>query len=726
MQSMKQKICWIACLAIFLIPAVKPVVAAQSSDKVSELMALSMDELMSLEITTAGKTEEPISKVPASVVVVTRKDIATYGYRDLTEILENVPGFFNIDDFGDGRANFGIRGFWAGVDNANVIIMVNGIRQFSDTQSYYPLEMMQVPVEAIDRIEIVRGPMSVIYGQGAFFGAINIITNQSRIAGSDQMTVAGSLGNLDTKKLFARFEKSDGNNNLVVNASVSANSGLDVPYAKMVSDVATLSAVNVSADATTRDHLEVNEKYFNASGSMGDIHFEAAFVQTISGNVFAFPMVGRGTVSKQHRVTTALGYRKKLSDTFSMNGKLYYMVDRFAFDFGMLSEDFYGNEQIGSEAVEFDLNTFYTPTPKVELRSGLTYRNALDVSNRFNLPSFGSTDFVNTFQRVTDGGIVTRSIFSQLRVDVTPDFQLIGGLRLEQMPKYELTMDNAGGTEVHNRVVGYYDRDQVDILPRFAAMYSINELNVCKILYGEAINRPSFFSNVRNISDPFAGQLKPEKIRTIEINYLGTWHHRANVSLSVFRNSFKDLTVRVVDIDEEFNYRSFFHNAGSLITKGMELTLQLEPASSFKIEVSGTWQQTDNTRPDFEDIAVAYSPRKLGYFKASWIPHADFSIGLTGNYVDGMKALWDNGLQDTSNPTSSTIGRIGDDVDGYLKTGLHFRWENIGQHGLYAGCKISNLFNQEIRYTTYTNNDWADRGTLGFSRQVLFNLGKNF
>ena len=70
--------------------------------------------------------------------------------------------------------SYGVRGFWSKGWNDNVIIMVNGVDQISDYFNDYPLTTIAVPVEAIDKIEVVRGPMSVIYGSGAFFGAINI------------------------------------------------------------------------------------------------------------------------------------------------------------------------------------------------------------------------------------------------------------------------------------------------------------------------------------------------------------------------------------------------------------------------------------------------------------------------------------------------------------------------------------------------------------------------
>ena len=59
---------------------------------------ISLEDLLNVEITTAGKRPEKIGEIPASVVLVTREDIEIYGYQTLAEILENIPGLYQTDD----------------------------------------------------------------------------------------------------------------------------------------------------------------------------------------------------------------------------------------------------------------------------------------------------------------------------------------------------------------------------------------------------------------------------------------------------------------------------------------------------------------------------------------------------------------------------------------------------------------------------------------------------
>ncbi|RLC00667.1 MAG: hypothetical protein DRI57_32005 [Deltaproteobacteria bacterium] len=140
---------------------------------------ISLGDLLNLEITTAGKKAEKVSEIPASVVIVTREDIETHGYQTLQEILENVPGFYAIDNMSENDVTFGVRGFWSPYSK-NMVLMINGVSQLEFvTEFSFPLDKACVPVEAIDRIEVVRGPMSVIYGSNAFLGAITTLLQMS-------------------------------------------------------------------------------------------------------------------------------------------------------------------------------------------------------------------------------------------------------------------------------------------------------------------------------------------------------------------------------------------------------------------------------------------------------------------------------------------------------------------------------------------------------------------
>ncbi|MCP5047286.1 MAG: TonB-dependent receptor [bacterium] len=682
---------------------------------------MSVQELLDVELYTAGKTLEKIGDIPASVVLITREDIETYGYQSLIEILENIPGLFAIDDYDENSISFGVRGFWSGVANDNMIILVNGVQQLNDLFSNYPLTKILAPVESIDRIEVIRGPMSVIYGQGAFYGVINIITDDQ--VKKPVSMVSSSIGSLNTKKLFARVTGSKGGFYYFFDASMYDTNGIDKPLIDMVVAPLTLTGLNVPLDSRTRGRLENNEKYLNFSGTFND--FSVNFSYNESGKEFYtfFPSVADGSVDNITAARLSFGYRNELSKKLTVEGRFSYSQIRDSLRYDQLFEDFYGIQETGTNAWEAEVNTYIKPHPNLNITTGFYYRSVLTATNMFDLPSFGIPALENNHISLRDGDdIVTRALFVQADYNPKKNLRLVAGVRLEQSPKYGLEKIQTFGTEPPVKVNGIYDRDNVEVIPRFAVIYHFNDRNTVKFLYGEAINRPSFFQNYLNTLLSNSPQLEPESIQTLELNYTGLLLRRISINASMFRNTLNNLITRIIVFDENNNYESWSGNAGKMVTHGMELTLNAEPVDHFRIELSGTFQKTRDKRAGFEDIDVAYSPELLGYLKAAYRAET-FSLALTGNYVGPMETFWD---ETRLNPDGSFGNRIGERVDGYFVLGANLRFRNIFAKGPYLNIRCSNLLDTEIRYPTFTNNEWADRGTIGNGRTFLVTIGKKF
>ena len=121
---------------------------------------------------------EEHSDAPSSVTVITADEIQKYGYRTLGDILRSVRGFYITSD-----RNYdyvGVRGFARLGDwNSRVLLLVDGHRTNDHIfgQAMIGSEFL-VDVDLIERVEIIRGPSSSLYGAGAFFAAINVITRK--------------------------------------------------------------------------------------------------------------------------------------------------------------------------------------------------------------------------------------------------------------------------------------------------------------------------------------------------------------------------------------------------------------------------------------------------------------------------------------------------------------------------------------------------------------------
>ncbi|MCP4220411.1 MAG: TonB-dependent receptor, partial [bacterium] len=181
---------------------------------------------MNVEITTAGKKAEKIGDIPASVVVITRTDLEQFGYQSLEEILENIPGLFVANDLT--YTTIGVRGFWTS-HPTNVMILINGVSHLDDIDGIFLLKDIPVPVESIDRIEVVRGPMSVMYGAGAFFGVINIITDDA-LSEKYKNLISISAGSQQTKKAFLRVSGGKDDFRFTFNACHTNTDGLNLPW----------------------------------------------------------------------------------------------------------------------------------------------------------------------------------------------------------------------------------------------------------------------------------------------------------------------------------------------------------------------------------------------------------------------------------------------------------------------------------------------------------------
>lgn len=133
------------------------------------------DASVSEVVVTATNTPVAIEGVPASVTVITQDDIRRRFAYDLADILEGAPGV-TVGGAGMTRRNISIRGMSA----EHTLFLVDGQRVTSSlsAMAHSDFDLAWVPVEAIDRVEVVRGPMSSLYGSDALGGVVNVITRR--------------------------------------------------------------------------------------------------------------------------------------------------------------------------------------------------------------------------------------------------------------------------------------------------------------------------------------------------------------------------------------------------------------------------------------------------------------------------------------------------------------------------------------------------------------------
>lgn len=165
------------------------------------------DALLKDTIVSATLSEHDTRTAPASVTVVTRAEIETRNAADLLDALRGTPGFTLTPRSVGGRKTLALRG----LEGRHTLTLIDGrrISPSDDVVGHSDYQYGWLPVSAIERIEIVRGPMSTLYGSEALGGVINLITRQPKdawigsamLSGSD--TTNGDGGNGHRASLFA-------------------------------------------------------------------------------------------------------------------------------------------------------------------------------------------------------------------------------------------------------------------------------------------------------------------------------------------------------------------------------------------------------------------------------------------------------------------------------------------------------------------------------------------
>lgn len=177
--------------ALSTIPAMAAPAPSASPAENGDIFDLSLEQLMEVVVTSVSKRSQPLSSTPAAVHVITADDIRRSGATNLPEALKLAPGV-HVANFSNNRWNVSVRGFGGRYAN-KLLVLQDGRSMYSQAYSGVLWEFNDVPLETIERIEVIRGPGASIWGANAVNGVINIITRKARDAqGSQVATTMGS------------------------------------------------------------------------------------------------------------------------------------------------------------------------------------------------------------------------------------------------------------------------------------------------------------------------------------------------------------------------------------------------------------------------------------------------------------------------------------------------------------------------------------------------------
>jgi iron complex outermembrane receptor protein len=160
----------------FVLLAIANGVVAQKP--VTDLTNTSLEDLMNIEVTSVSKKEEKLFRTAAAVYVITQEDIRRSGLMSLPELLRLVPGL-QVARIDGSKWAISARGFNGRLAN-KLLVLVDGRSVYSPETSGVYWEVQDLPLEDIERIEVIRGPGGTLWGANAVNGVINIITKSTQ------------------------------------------------------------------------------------------------------------------------------------------------------------------------------------------------------------------------------------------------------------------------------------------------------------------------------------------------------------------------------------------------------------------------------------------------------------------------------------------------------------------------------------------------------------------
>lgn len=563
---------WLA-MSCFL-PICPAPTQAQVAAKPVSFADLTLEQLMEIRIEKvfgASKYDQKVTRAPAAVTIVTGDEIAKFGHRTLADVLRSVRGMYVSND--SNYSYLGMRGFLRPGDyNMRTLVTVDGHRMNDNVYdaAYFGRENM-LDIEAIDRVEIIRGPSSSIYGSSAFFGVINIVPKHgASLNGTEVTAEAGSHGTQQGRVAWGR--KLAGDLDVLLSASWYQSDGRrHIYYPELDPRRSTDSRAINNGVAENSD----GERAFRLSGraTYRDFSF-SGFYSTRQKTVPTASFLGAFNTGLQktwdHRGYLDFQYRHEFSSIFELRGRAFYDSYSYFGDYPanwaapgdppdiVLNRDHTLGEWVGTEwALTARLSDRHTVVTGLELRGNLHQQqvNYDDVQPR----SYSIND---------DRSNQNHGAYLQDEFGLTANLLLNAGLR------YDLYPDGFGGT----------------LNPRLGLIYQPREQTTAKLLYGRAFRAPNAYERFFYAAN-MPAELRPETIRTYEAVLEHYFARDYRASLSAYQYRVDDLIEQLALPDGKL----YFGNAAFAKTHGVELEIQGKYASGWEVRASYAQQRAKGT-----------------------------------------------------------------------------------------------------------------------------------
>lgn len=617
------------------------VAAAIMATGFAGIAAAQETKAMDTVVVTASGYEQLIKEAPASISVVTREELEKKAYTNLHDALRDVPGVILTPS--DNNSNdIALRGMGANY----TLILVDGKRTNSretqtngstgTDQSWIP------PLEAIERIEVVRGPMSSLYGSDAMGGVINVITRKVAKQWHGSLRADATLQ-----------ERSTSGN------AYQSNFYLSGPIKE------DLLGLSIYGNYTQREEDRIYQGYNDYDNRA--INVKLALTPNKDHDV----ILELGT-AKQHFTSTpgmtllpteALSDRRFERESYSLQHKGRW---------GWATSDTYvQQEETRNIARDMTIkNTVFNSSWTLPLGQ----RNLLTTGVYYSEQDLKDTT-TNTLPG-SSRSTADRSqyaVFAENEWRLRDDFALTGGLRYDH--------DSQAGGHVSPRLYGVWTVD-----PRWTVKGGVSSGFRAPSLrqtlgdWGQSSRGGNIYGNP---------DLKPETSLTKEIGLLFDAGNGTTAGLTLFDNDFKDKITRIAcptcgPLNSSGRVPTTNVNVDKAITRGIEATLGTQLTQNLGLTSSYTFTTSEQKSGEFAGKPLNQLPRHLLNVSLDWNP--------TGQINGWTKVSYRGKESDSSGAASS--GTFNQKSYAMLDLGGSYKYSKTVT--LYAG--IYNLLDKEVLY----------------------------
>jgi iron complex outermembrane receptor protein len=571
---------WFIALATLLAAATS---AQEPPPSAADLAEKSLEDLLSVQVDSvfaASRHEQKVTEAPASVTIVTADEIRKRGYRTLADVLRDVRGFYVTYD--RNYTYVGVRGFARPGDyNTRVLLLVDGHRLNDNIyDSAYVGGEFPLDLELVERIEVVRGPSSSLYGTSAFFAVINVVTRRGSAAGGTDLLAEG--GSFETWRGRAAYDRRFGNGiEVVVSASRFESRGPSL-YFPEFDDSRTNGGVAEGLD-------DESARNVFAKAAWGGFTLQGAHVTRDKG----IPTASFGTIFNDGRSRTtdtrayldlavdrsfgALGaFARVYYDRYDYDGAYVYDYSETDEPFPVVFRDYARGHWWGAEAKATVRGRGHTFTAGAEYRDNLRQDQGGYDDDPFYM-------YFDDRRRSRVGALYAQDELRLGRLLVS------AGLRHD-------SYDTFGGTTN----------------PRFGLILQPGPRTALKLLHGRAFRAPNAFElYYYGGGSKGNAALRPEKISTSELVFEQYLSEGLRFSLSAFDYETHGLIAQVVDPEDD---NITFQNLAHAGARGVEVEAEGRSEAGFALRASYSFQ---DARDSDTREWLSNSPRHLAQLRLS-------------------------------------------------------------------------------------------------------------